>query len=196
MSIQRMRLKRASMILGLGLSIVAAIAYFALQHDPCIGRPLDSFRGVVVYDNGPLFWKAYGKNYSKEGYYYGQKWQCVEFVKRFYFDAMHHRMPDVMGHAKSFFDENVPQGGTNARRGLIQFRNGGNEPPHVDDLIVFNQSTYGHVAIVASVDTNSVEVIQQNIFGKPREKFSLAVKNGQYHLTGRRTAAGWLRSRK
>jgi hypothetical protein len=181
------------MIFAVGFLIIAGIGYFALQHDPRIGKSLDSFKGVTVYDNGLLFWKAYGKNYSKDGYYYGQKWQCVEFVKRFYFDAKHHRMPDVLGHAKSFFDENVPQGELNARRGLIQFRNGGNEPPHMDDLIVFNQSMYGHVAIVASVGFNSVEVIQQNIFGKPREQFILMVENGQYQLTGRRIAAGWLR---
>ena len=65
---------------------------------------LDSYRGVPVYDNGLLYFRNHGKNYSKDGYYFGQKWQCVEFVKRFYYQAKNHRMPDVMGHAKSFFD--------------------------------------------------------------------------------------------
>src|SRR5258708_40197260 len=79
------------------LFVTTIIGNFTLQHDPRIGRLLDSYQGVGVYDNGVLFWKAYGKHYSEDGYYYGQKWQCVEFVKRFYFEAKQHRMPDVFG---------------------------------------------------------------------------------------------------
>jgi hypothetical protein len=61
-----------------------------------IGHVLDSYKGVPVYDNGLLFFRSYGKNYAPDGYYFGQKWQCVEFVKRFYFEAKHHKLPDVL----------------------------------------------------------------------------------------------------
>ena len=38
-------------------------------------------------------------------------------------------MPDVMGHAKSFFDGQIPDGALNLRRGLVLCRNGSTTPP-------------------------------------------------------------------
>ena len=146
-----------------------------------------------MHDNGLLFFRSHGKNYSADGYYYGQKWQCVEFIKRFYFEAKGLRMPDVMGHAKSFFDENLADGATNQRRGLVQYRNGSTEKPRPDDLLVFTDTKYGHVAIVAEVTGNELEVIQQNIFGKPRQRFSLITTNGHFFVREPRGPAGWLR---
>jgi hypothetical protein len=92
-----------------------------------VGKALDCYRNVPVYDNGLLFFRSYGRHYSKDGYYYGQKWQCVEYIKRFFYDAKGHEMPDVMGHAKSFFDETLPDGALNQRRGLVQYRNGSSD---------------------------------------------------------------------
>lgn len=62
-----------------------------------IGDTLDLFNRVVVYYNGDNYTHSQGKNYSEDGYYYGQKGQCVEFVKRFYYEAIKHRMPNVWG---------------------------------------------------------------------------------------------------
>ena len=179
------------LIVGLlAASGVAALLFWNAQK---VGRELDVYRGVSVYDNGVLFFRSYGKNYSPDGYYFGQKWQCVEFIKRFYFLAKNHRMPDVMGHAKSFFDEQIPDGALNPRRGLVQYRNGSTTPPRPDDLMVFTDTKFGHVAIVTSVTDNSLEVIQQNILRGSRQRFSVVVSNGQYFVTQPRPPAGWLR---
>ena len=102
------------------------------------GVPVGSYKGVVIYDNGPLVFKSHGRHYSPCGYYWGQKWQCVECVKRFFDEAKQHQMPDVWGHAKDFFDGSVPQGGLNAKRGLKQFRNGADAGPELDDCLVFS----------------------------------------------------------
>lgn len=67
-----------------------------------IGKVIDSYKEVQVYYNGSDYSKNHGKNYSEDGYYYGYKWQCVEFIKRFYYLAKNHRMPDVYGNAKDF----------------------------------------------------------------------------------------------
>jgi hypothetical protein len=158
-----------------------------------VGRELDSYRGIPVYDNGLLFFQSHGKNYSADGYYYGQKWQCVEFIKRFYCDAKGHRMPDVMGHAKTFFDENVPDGALNPRRGLLQYRNGSSEKPRPDDLLVFTDTKYGHVGIVTEVGNDYLEIIQQNILGRTRQRLKLEVSNGRFTVTEPRRPAGWLR---
>ena len=79
---------------------------------------------------------------------YGQKWQCVEFVKRFYYEAKGHKMPNGYGNAKDFFDDTLPQGAYNSQRDLYQYRNGGNMKPAPDDLVVFQRGLYGHVAII------------------------------------------------
>jgi len=106
------------LIVGLlAASGVAALLFWNAQK---VGRELDAYRGVPVYDNGVLFFRSYGKNFSPDGYYFGQKWQCVEFIKRFYFQAKNHRMPDVMENAKSFFDEQIPDGALNPCRGLVE----------------------------------------------------------------------------
>lgn len=160
-----------------------------------IGEELDCYKGVKIYNNGKDYVKDYGKNYSKDGYYYGLKWQCVEFVKRFYFDAKSHKMPDGLGHAKEFFDDSVKQGELNRKRNLLQYRNGDNEKPQADDLIVFTDTYYGHVTIITEVTDKDIEIIQQNIYGKTRDRLKLVLKDGKYTVGGGkdRSPAGWLR---
>lgn len=158
-----------------------------------IGKELDSYKKVPVYYNGAIYTETYGENYSEDGYYYGYKWQCVEYVKRFYYDEKNHEMPDGYGNAKDFFDDNVKQGELNKSRDLVQYRNGEDVKPKVDDLIVFTEGEYGHVAIVTKVTDKYIEVIQQNVLGKPREKFELSMEDGQYYVGTIQKPAGWLR---
>jgi surface antigen len=175
--------------LALGILVAAAIAW----NDRNTGVVIDQYKGVEIYDNGPLAFKSHGRHYSASGYYWGQKWQCVEFVKRFYDEAMGHQMPDVWGHAKDFFDPLVEQGGLNAGRGLAQFRNGGNEAPAVDDLVVFDGG-FGHVAIVREVGSNFVEVAQQNIYRRPRARLEVTATNGNF-VVRPSNVLGWLRKK-
>lgn len=160
-----------------------------------VGVKTDSYKGVDVFNNGSDYTRNYGQNYSKDGYYYGYKWQCVEYIKRFFYEAKGHKMPDVYGHAKDFFNPSVKHGDLNKARGLYQYKNGEDVKPEVDDLIVFTDTTYGHVAIVTEVGKDYIEVIQQNIYKVPREKFSLSEKNGKYLVGDKRQPAGWLRKK-
>ena len=188
-----MKPARFKFLTGSLLLLGVALAVLFFESNRRVGRVLDSYRNVPVYDNGLLFFRSYGKNYSPDGYYFGQKWQCVEFIKRFYYQAKGHKMPDVMGHAKSFFDESLPDGALNPRRGLVQYRNGSTNRPGPDDLMVFTDTKFGHVAIVTAVTENSLAVIQQNILSGPRRQFSLVTSNGHYFVTSPRRPAGWLR---
>jgi len=158
-----------------------------------IGDEIDSYKGVAVYNNGKDYVQNYGKNFSEDDYYYGYKWQCVEFVKRFYYDVKGHKMPDGFGNAKDFFDVSLMDGALNKKRGLLQFTNGGKSKPKSDDLMVFNDTKYGHVAIVTEVGIDFVELIQQNIYEKPRMRLELSMKDGNYFVAGARKPAGWLR---
>jgi hypothetical protein len=157
---------------------------------------IDKWRGVPVYYNGVPYTHSWGLHYADDGYYYGQKWQCVEFMKRFYHDRMHHAFPDVMGHAAEFFDANTAQGALNVKRGLLQFANGGNVKPALDDIMVWTSHTYGHVAIVAKVGDDFIEVVQQNVGNGSRGRIELSVRDGKYSVGDYGSLgapAGWLR---
>ncbi|MDL2306699.1 CHAP domain-containing protein [Desulfovibrio sp. OttesenSCG-928-C06] len=173
-----------------------------------IGEVIDSFNGVTVHYNGAIS-NVSGRSVAPDGYNIGQKYQCVEFVKRYYYEALDHKMPSPWGHAKDFFNNAVPDGEFNAERGLVQFRNGGKSAPQVSDLIVFGGHKFGHVAIVSETGEDYVEIIQQNPgpLEPSRERLTLVAKKktpvsvtGEagaaetcWQVGGKRTPLGWLR---
>ncbi|TGE31364.1 CHAP domain-containing protein [Desulfosporosinus sp. Sb-LF] len=160
--------------------------------EPSPGKIMDSYRSVPVYYNNLDHTNEKRETFSYDGYYYGLKWQCVEYVKRFYYVAKQHRMPNGFGDAKDFFDPSVPQGGLNQQRGLVQYKNEGTEKPKPDDILVFTNPPYGHVAIVTKVTPDTVEVIQQNRKNS-RQVFALIVKNHHYFIGTSSKPVGWLR---
>ncbi|MGA6099670.1 CHAP domain-containing protein [Stutzerimonas marianensis] len=195
--------KRLCIALAAGvLPPLAALALYAAvtRIDPnpkhAVGEQLDELNGVAIYYNGGVN-TVQGRNLTQDGYNLGLRYQCVEFVKRYYFERHGHRMPDSYGHAKDFFDPQVSDGALNARRGLLQFINGSAEPPHADDLLVFAPSLfnrYGHVAIIASVSSDTLQIAQQNPgpFASTREAIPLAQRDGRWYIENDRVR-GWLR---
>lgn len=161
-----------------------------------VGQHLDSLNNIVVYYNGGVD-NSCGRNTSPDNYNIGIKYQCVEFVKRYYYEHLNHKMPDAYGHAKDFYDKDLSDGELNKKRNLVQYKNGSKSKPKPDDLIIFSGSTfnkYGHVAIVSSVDDDEIEIIQQNPgpFGKSRDKIKLKNIDGLWILDNDRLL-GWLR---
>jgi hypothetical protein len=129
-----------------------------------------------------------------DGYNVGLKYQCVEFVKRYYLEHYHHRMPNSYGHAKDLFDPSLADSTFNPARGLVQFRNNSITMPKEDDLLVFDGWTgnsFGHVAIISTVADGEVEVIQQNT-GSARDTYDLDLIDGRWRIDSKRVL-GWLR---
>lgn len=161
-----------------------------------VGQEMDRLNGVAVFYNGCVGHTS-GRNLAPDGYNLGIQYQCVEFVKRYYFEHLNHRMPDSYGHAKQFFDAALADGALNIRRDLLQYTNGSESKPRADDLLVFGPSLlnrYGHVAIVSAVTTSDIEIVQQNPgpFGSSREKLSLVSQDGRWRCESSRVL-GWLR---
>ncbi len=154
------------------------------------GVIIDRFNGIPVYRNSNITGKR--RHLAPDGYNYGLKWQCVEFVKRYYHDYLHHRMPDGWGHARDFFDKRVPDGGLNKRRNLLQFTNGSKSKPQVNDILVFDFGRYGHVAIVSKVEATGLEVVQQNMGYRTRERFRIYRRKGKWYVDDD-SVLGWLR---
>mgnify|MGYP003576839535 CR=1 FL=1 len=181
------------------LSPLLFAVYYCLSKnapDKKPGQIVDQLHNIPVYYNGETN-KIRGRNRSEEGYNFGLKYQCVEFVKRYYFVHFNHRMPNTYGNAKDFFNKSVKDGGLNAGRGLIQCRNPSRFKPNVSDLLVYSGhifNKFGHVAIVSKVSGNSVEIIQQNPGPgrSSRETYKLAFKNGRWKI-GNDRVLGWLR---
>jgi surface antigen len=169
---------------------------FKFKTDPLVGKKIDSFNGVYVYYNGNIA-NVTGRNTTADGYNLGLKYQCVEFVKRYYYEHLKHKMPDSYGHAKDFFDNTLKDGQISKKRDLTQYRNPSFKKPKVDDLLIFKGTKfnkYGHVAIVSRVTEKEIEIIQQNPGprSKSRVTFQLDKKDGKWQIKNK-GILGWLR---
>lgn len=162
--------KPTKIIVIAGIVLVVAFVSFLLLRkvnpNPNyeIGQALDSLNGVKVYYNGGVGHTG-KRNISADGYNIGISYQCVEFVKRYYYEYYHHKMPDSYGNAKDFFDSSVKDGALNKARNLLQYTNPSRYKPETGDLVIFDGhggNPYGHVAIVSSVKAHEIEIIQQN----------------------------------
>ncbi len=151
-----------------------------------VGESIDEIEGVEVFFNGSIG-HVKNRNVTKNGYNLGLRWQCVEFVKRFYLEFFQHKMPDSYGHAKDFFDKNVKDGELNKSRNLIQFSNPSSIKPKKYDILIFGKTDsnpFGHVAIISKVSDDEIEIIQQNMgyFGNSRERMKMVFNNEKWEI--------------
>jgi CHAP domain. len=157
------------------------------------GDVIDLYNGIPVFFNGNTF-HTDGRHMSDDGYNYGLRWQCVEFVKRYYYDHLDHDMPDTYGHAKDFFLPQLRDGQYNWLRDLQQFRNGGTRSPQVDDIIVFVGDEFGHVAIISKIEEEQIEIVQQNVGIASRHHLKLMKSKGRFYVMSK-AVIGWLGKR-
>ena len=160
------------------------------------GKVIDNFNGVDIYYNGKVA-NIQGRNVTSDGYNLGLKYQCVEFVKRYYYEFYNHQMPNSYGNAKDFFSYSIPDGDINADRGLRQFKNPSYARPKIGDLLVFGATQwneFGHVAIISNVKNNTIEIAQQNPGrnNPSRKSYSLNSNDGSFSI-GSPYVLGWLR---
>ncbi len=158
-----------------------------------IGDVIDQFQGVNVYHNGYMD-HVLERNTTADGYNLGLKYQCVEFVKRYFYEQHQHKMPDSYGHAKDFFDKKLADGAINTKRAMLQFQNGSVSAPAVGDLLVFDAwlgNAYGHVAIVSDVRFDHIQIVQQNTRSS-RATVKLNQRDHKWYLDSQ-SILGWLR---
>lgn len=161
-----------------------------------LGAIIDSYKGVNVYYNGSVS-HVNGRNKTKDGYNLGLKYQCVEFAKRFYYEAFQHKMPDSYGHAKDFYNSKYKHGSINEERKMYQYKNGKNEKPKINDLLVIGgtqSNKFGHLMIITKVYKNEVSFIQQNPGpnNPSRGILKLDYNKGNWSINGY-NIMGWLR---
>ena len=193
MSLKQILFRSSILILSI-LFIWLGYRAYILYYKYSWGEKIDSLDGVEVYYNGKIS-TSNGRTVI-DGYNVGLKYQCVEFVKRYYLQHYHHRMPNSYGHAKDFFQLGLKDGAFNKSRGLNQYTNPSKLKPQKGDLIVMGagKEKYGHVVIVSKVGTNYIEIIQQNtgIISRTRATYDLLQIDGKYKVSSSRIN-GWLR---
>ena len=188
-------------IVILSILIIAFFSYKGLKKvnfnsDYEVGQKIDSLNNVYVFYNGGVD-NVVQRN-TKDGYNLGLEYQCVEFVKWYYFEYYKHKMPDSYGHAISFYDKNLSDGKINKQRNLTQFSNPSISKPKESDLIIMDGTIfnkYGHVAITSKVTDKTIEIIQQNPgpFSPSRETFDLKITEDDKWKIDNDRVLGWLR---
>jgi len=173
------------------LSILLSFTSFNFE----IGQVIDNFNNVPVYYNGKNFTNVTGRNTTPDGYNLGLKYQCVEYVKRYYYYKYNHKMPNSYGHAKDLFDTELGDKEFNKDRGLMQYRNSRYEMPKVGDILVYgayNGNPFGHTGIISKVTADEIEFVQQNFGDKSRQTLKLVEFMGIYTIADY-NIYGWLR---
>lgn len=163
---------------------------------PEVGSVVDELDGVKIYYNGPVG-NVSGRNTAPCGYNLGQKYQCVEFIKRYYYEAKGHKMPNPWGHAKDFFQSGLPDGALNRDRGLLQFANGSATRPEAGDLLVMS-GYHGHVGIISAVLDGKIELAQQNPGPDEPSRIWITLRNDSHNgeerwIVDSKRVLGWLR---
>ncbi len=165
-----------------------------LYSSPEIGEVIDSYNGINVYYNGHES-NVFGRSIAAGNYNLGLKYQCVEFVKRYYFINYGHRMPYTYGHAKDLFDETLPDRKLNRKRDLYQFKNGSEYRPLPGDIVIFDanyKNPFGHAGIVTVSKGKKMEIIHQNVGENTRELFIVSEIEGRFFVVDP-DVKGWMR---
>lgn len=197
-----MKLKRFILIsiTIVSLTIIGNWAFKNYNFNPNyeVGQKIDRLNGISVYYNGGIA-NVTERNTARNGYDFGLKYQCVEYVKRYYYEHLNHQMPDNYGHAKDYYNSKLKDAEINRQRGLYQFTNPSTFKPELDDLLVYSGTIfnkYGHVAIVSQVFDDKIEIIQQNAgpFSNTRETYTIEQIAGLWKINNSRIL-GWLRKK-
>jgi hypothetical protein len=152
------------------------------------GTPLGAFNGIVNFSN---------RGGSKIYGFLGWKYECVEYVNRYYYEIFGYPSLKGTGDAYTYF-ENLPSRFSD----LTAYNNEGSIPPIPNDILVWGASPAnhyaGHVAIVRDVQEGSVNVIQQNVTQSDEDAFyalPMTSQNGIYKVTSSLgPVLGWVRT--
>ncbi|OWY21865.1 hypothetical protein B6N25_08410 [Sphingobacteriales bacterium TSM_CSS] len=176
-------------LLLVAVSIAICMSPFLQAQTTCPGTVSATFNGVAAKLNCPVgSLNTFGYNYDS-GINTGYRWQCVEYVNRYYYMIynMDLKSTPMYGNAAGYYTYT-----NHASIGLLKYANGGSVPPQVGDMIVSTSQTYGHIAIVTSVTSTTVGIIDQN-FSSNSARTLTRSGNTVAGFSTSYTVAGWIR---
>jgi hypothetical protein len=139
-------------------AVLAAIAFFAILLQIALAAPSNFGKVMGVYDGEKLHYNGPPLYVSPYAYEYGTKWQCVEFVQRFW--AKKGWGPNIwpVDYAFQMFKTKIPNSEPRD--------NGASTEPVAGDILVFKDTDtwpFGHVALITGVANGRVTFVQQNV---------------------------------
>lgn len=177
------------------LVMLIIFSVYSISYADSFGTNLGNYNGVISYSNGSGGYVSNLYNYVN-GTNTGMKWQCVEYVNRYY---LIQKSLDIRIAGQNAVDY-YPNA---SARGLISYQNQGNTSPEIGDVLCFSggNPNYGHVAIIREIGSNYLKVIQQNVSQTSNDanyNINMTVSGGQYNVSGSTIGSGyscqgWLR---
>lgn len=137
------------------LGMILILIYLSVRNDPICGV---TENGVVAYCNSSQYNFA---NHQLYGLPTGKKWQCVEFVRRYYMQIHRLTFQSVadayeMMKLTEFIDMDTQQPRP------CTFYSRAESTPQKDDIIILEHEEYGHTAIVVAVQGSQIRIAEQN----------------------------------
>jgi len=172
------------------------------------GKPVGYFCGVASYSNNNSITTNEKWGYTNGTDDFGYRHQCTSFVMRFlcgYYgglldgcDEEQCQGGNKCGHAKHWFRNTLNNKILNQTTG---YENGGSEAPRPGDILIWDGSKYGHVAVIRNVVlgevTSHVTIIEQNQTWSPcdaKRELTLIVNDNTYRIKdGVKKILGWRR---
>ena len=172
------------------LICLASVSTLAQCPSSCAGTISATFNGVSARQNCPIGGDCTNFGYNSEtGINTGLKWQCVEYVNRYYklVYGMNLKSTSIYGNAANYWNWSG-----HSTIGLTKYSNGGSTSPQIGDMIVSTANTYGHIAIVKNVTATTVEIIDQN-FSSTSVRSLTRSGNNVGSFSSVYAVAGWIR---
>jgi hypothetical protein len=118
---------------------------------------------IKSYSNGEVKFASHENNYnSSTNFNYGMKWQCVEYVNRFYYDVFGINVSG--GNGNTYFTRLIDESKFVVNNNGKLNKNGEpNKKPKVGDILCFSTpEPFGHVGIIREVTDDEVIMVNQN----------------------------------
>ena len=135
--------------------MILILIYLSVRSDPIYGV---TENGVVAYCNSSKYNHI---DHYLDGLPTGKKWQCVEFVRRYYMQIHSLTFPSVadayeMMKLTEFIDINTHQSYP------CTFYSPTESTPQKDDIIILKHEEYGHTAVIVAVQGSQIRIAEQN----------------------------------
>lgn len=134
------------------LLILIAILLFYLSHYFVCGMTKN---GVIGYCNTI----PYDSLSYLDGHYTGKKWECVEFVRRYYQQIFGLTFPSIKNAYNLMHMSSMKSLDGSSTVRCTFYKRG---TPQLHDILIFDHEIHGHTAIVVKVLKDLVYVAEQN----------------------------------
>ena len=142
------------------LGVILILIYLSICSDPIRSDPICGIteNGVVAYCKSSKYNIV---DHYLDGLPTGKKWQCVEFVRRYYMQIHRLTFRSVADAYEMMKLTELIDIDTQQPHPCI-FHSPTESTPQKDDILILEHEEYGHTAIIVGVQGNRIRIAEQN----------------------------------